>query len=82
MKTKIKSNDDEVTDVYDKKIPNVDFNHTCLAVISFNSTLKGDGNYYPQLFLKERRYTEKNVVRHIYNNLSDFSYSSDESDEE
>ena len=82
MKTKIKSNDNEVTDVYDKEIPNVDSNHTCLAVISFNSTLKRDGNYYPQLFLKERRYTEKNVVRHIYNNLSDFSYSSDESDEE
>ena len=30
----------------------VDFNHICLAVISLDSTLKKDDNYYPQLFLK------------------------------
>ena len=28
----------------------------------------------------ECKYIEKKVVRHIYDNLSDFSYSSDESD--
>ena len=33
-----------------KKIPKVDSNHTCLAVISLDSALKKDGNYYPQFF--------------------------------
>ena len=32
LKTEIKSHGDEVTDFYDKKIPKVDSNHTCLAV--------------------------------------------------
>ena len=52
LKTKIKSIGDEVTDFYDKEIPKVRSNHTCLAVISWDSTLKKDGNYYPQVFLK------------------------------
>ena len=50
LKTKIKN---EVTDFYDKKIPKVDSNHTCLAVISLDSALKKDDNYYAQVFLKE-----------------------------
>ena len=49
LKTKIKTHGDEVTDFYDKKIPKVDCNHTCLAIISLDSALKKDGNYYPQL---------------------------------
>ena len=49
-KSKIKSHGDEVTDFYDKKIPKVDFNHTCLAVISLGSALKKDENYYLQVF--------------------------------
>ena len=36
-------------DFYDKKVPKVDFNHTCLAVISLDSAQK-DENYYPQVF--------------------------------
>ena len=27
--------------------------HTCLAVINLDSALNEDGNYYPQVFLKE-----------------------------
>ena len=73
-KTKIKLHDDEVTDFYD--------NHTCLAVISLDSALEEDDNYYLQVLLKECKYIEKKVVRHIHDNLSDLSYSSDESDEE
>ena len=42
LKTKIKSHDDEVTDFYYKKIPKVDSNHTCLAVISLDSPHKKD----------------------------------------
>ena len=59
LKTKIKSHGDEVRDFYDKEIPEVDSNHTCLAVISSDSALKKSGNYYPQVFLKECKYIEK-----------------------
>ena len=52
MKTKIKSHGDEVTDFYDKEIPKMDSNHTCLAEISLNSALKKDENYYLQVFFK------------------------------
>ena len=64
-----------------KKIPKVNSNHTCLAVISLDSALKKDENCYPQVFLKECKYIEKKVIILINGNLSDFS-SSDESDEE
>ena len=52
LKSKIKFHGDEVTDFYDKEIPKVDSNPTCLAVISLDSALNKDGNYYPQVFLK------------------------------
>ena len=38
LKTKIKSHVDEVTEIYEKEIPKVDSNQTCLAVISLNSS--------------------------------------------
>ena len=77
----MKSHGDEVTDFYDKEIPKIDSNHTCLAVINLDFVLKKDENFYLQVFLKECKYTEKKVVRHIQDNLSDFSFSdSDESD--
>ena len=47
LKTKIKSLGDEVTDLYDKKIPKVDSIHICLAIISLDSALKKDENYHP-----------------------------------
>ena len=53
MKTKIKSYGDEITDFYDKEMPEVDSNPTCLAVINLDSALNKDRNYYPQVFLKE-----------------------------
>ena len=64
-----------------KKIPKVNSNHSCLAVINLDSALKKDENYYLQEFLKEYQYIEKKVIRDINNNLRDFS-SPDESDEE
>ena len=81
LKTKIKSHGDEDKYFYDKKIPKLGSNHTCLAAISLDSALKKDDNYYPCVFLKECKYSEKKVVRHISDNLSDFS-SSDKLDEE
>ena len=61
MKTKIKSNGDEVTDFYDRKLPKMDSNHTCLAVISLDSALKKNDNCHWQVFLKECKYIKKNV---------------------
>ena len=69
LKTKIKSHGDEVSDFYDKKIPKVDSNHTCLEVISLDSALNKGGNYYPQVFLKEC----KEVIRHIIDDLESSS---------
>ena len=66
-------------------VSKVDSAHTCLAVISLDSALKKDENYYPQVFLKECKYVEKKVVRHIIDDLessSDNSDHCDDSDEE
>ena len=82
LKTKIKSNGDKVTDFYDKKFPKVDSNHTSLALIRLDSALRKDDNYYPQVFSKKCKYTEKKVIRYIHDNLGGFSFSSDESDKE
>ena len=82
FKTKIKCHGDESIDFTIKKIPKVGSNNTCLAVITLDSALKRDDNYCPQVLLKERKYIEKIVVRHIHGNLSYFSYSSNESEEE
>ena len=79
MKTKIKSHDNEVTDFYDKKVSKLDSNHICLAKITLDSAFKKDDNYYPEVFLKECKYIEKKIVRHIIDGLHS---SSDDSDEE
>ena len=52
LRTKTKSHGDEVTDFYNKEIPKVDSSHNCSAVVSLDSALNIDGNYYPQVFLK------------------------------
>ena len=59
LKIEIKFHGHEVTDFCDKKIPKLDSNHTCLAVISLDSALKKDDNYYLLVFLKECKYIEK-----------------------
>ena len=82
LKTKIRSHGNEVTEFYNKKVPKSDFNYTCSAVISLDSVNKKDDNCYLQVFLKECKYIEKKVVRHIHNNLSDISFSSNDLDEE
>ena len=63
LKTKIKYYRDEVRDFYNKTIPKVDSNHTSLAGISLDSALKKDESYYPQAFLKECKYIEKEKKR-------------------
>ena len=46
LKTKIKLHGNEVTDFYDEKNPKLDSNHTCLAVITFNSALQKNDSCY------------------------------------
>ena len=72
-----------MTDFYDKEILKVDSNYTCLAVISLDSDLNRDGNYYPQVFLNECKYIKKKVIRHIIDDLeSPFDDSHDSEEEE
>ena len=62
LKTKIKSHGDKVTDFYDKEIPKVESTYTCLAALSLDCALNKDGNYYPQVFLKECKCIMKKVI--------------------
>ena len=50
----------------------MDSNHTFLTVITLDSGLRKDENYYPQVYLKGCKYIEKKVARHINDNFSDF----------
>ena len=58
-KTKIKSCGDEATDFPNKEMPKEGSNYTCLEVTTIDSTLSKEENYYPQVFLKECKYTDK-----------------------
>ena len=78
LKTKTKSYGDEVTDFHDKEISKVGYNHTSLAVISGDSGLWEKENYYPKVILKEYKYIEKRVTRHITDNLESSFDGSDE----
>ena len=58
----------------------MDSNHTCLAVISLDSALKKDENYYLKVFF----FFFFKLIKYINDNLNDFSSSdySDDSDED
>ena len=60
-------------------MPSAGSNRTCLGVITNNSSLKKDENYYPQYFLKKCKYIEKKkkVNRHITEDIEIFSSDSD-----
>ena len=47
-----------------------------------DSALKKIDFCYPQVLLKECKYIEKKVIRHINDNLSDFSSSSSSSSDD
>ena len=49
-----------------------------LAAYSLDSALKKNENYYPQVIFKKCKYIQKNVIRHISDNLSDFFYLDEE----
>ena len=50
LRTKIKSYRDGAIDLRDKKMPKVDSNYTCLAVILIDFVLKKYKNFYMQVF--------------------------------
>ena len=77
MQTKIKSCGDEATDFHNEEIPKTGSDYTCLAVINFDSALKKYENCHSQLFLKECKYIEKEVIKYI---TEDIDISSDYSD--
>ena len=56
----------------------MDANCTSVAVISLDSALKKDWNYYPQIILKEYKYTEKKIIRNIIDDLESLSDDFDE----
>ena len=59
----------------------MDFDHICLAVISWDSALRKDEQYYLQVFLKECRYIKKKVIRYIVCDLESSADDSDDSDD-
>ena len=61
-----------------EEMPKVGSNHTCLAVVMIDSALKREENYYLQVFLKEGKYIEKEVIRHITEDIEVLSSDSDE----
>ena len=82
LRTKIKSHGDEVTDFFEKEIPKVHSNHTCLAVTSSDSALKKDESYYFQVFLKEFKYIKKKPIRLTIDDLESSLDDCDDSHEE
>ena len=58
----------------------IDSNYICVAVILIDFVLKEDENFYPQVFLKEYKYIEKDekVIRCITDDLKFFSDNSSE----
>ena len=49
-----------------------------LAAISLDSALKKDENYYLQVFLKECKYIDNKVIRHVTQDMEIFSSKLDE----
>ena len=53
----------------------VDSNYTCLTVINVNFAFKNDKIFYLQEFLKQCKYIEKEVIRHIIEERSKSFFS-------
>ena len=60
----------------------MDSSHACLAVISLDSALNKDGNYYLQLLLEDCECIWKKVIKYINDDLESSSDNSGVSDEE
>ena len=78
MKTKVKSYGDKAAGYHGKEIPKTGSDCTCLAVITIDSALKEDENYYPQSLLKECKYKEKELISNIVKDIESFPSEYDE----
>ena len=60
-------------------MPKAGFNYACLIVILIDFVLKKDEQFYPQAFLKECKYIEKEkrLIRFITDDLEVFSDDSE-----
>ena len=76
LKTKTAFYGDKATNFHDKEGPKLDSSYTFLAVMSLNCFLEVYEKYYPQLFLKECKCFENEVI------TADLENFSDDSDEE
>ena len=63
LKTKIRPYCNELTNFHDKKVPKLDSNYICLAVILLDSLFINDEKYYPEVFLKGNKCIEKEKNR-------------------
>ena len=84
LKTKIKFYGEQAIDFHDKEVPKIGSNCTCFAVISLDSAIKKEENYYPPVFLKDCKYIkkEKKMMRHITEDTKIFSNDSGKYEEE
>ena len=73
LKNRIKSYGDANADFQDKEIRKTGSDCSCLAEITTDSALKKDENYYLQAVLKEFKYIEREVIRHITEDVEIFS---------
>ena len=73
-----KSYGHEATDFHDKEITKAGSDCTCLSVITTDSALKKYENHYPQAFLKECKYIEKEGIKLTTEDIKVFSSDSNE----
>ena len=72
LKAKIKSYDEKInTNFYNKKMPKEGSQFICLSVVLFNSVFRTRKNYYPQVFLEECKYAnkQKQMPEYITDNI-------------
>ena len=62
LETKKKSYSNKATDSHDKKMPKVDSNYICQAVILIDFVVRKYESHYPQVFFKECKYFEKELM--------------------
>ena len=85
LETKIKSYMGKInTNLHSNKIPKENSKFTCLSVVLIDSVFTAGKNYYPQVFLEERKYVvkEKKIPEHIIEGIETFSDSDREDSDE
>ena len=77
LKAKRKSYDEKInTNFYNKKMSKEGSQFIYLSVVLFNSVFRTRKNYYPQVFLEECKYAnkQKQMPEYITDNITDRSF--------